>query len=54
VDITLHWERHADAKLVVVQTAAEYGCHILLQSRWRQLGSSAWRWWRLQRKREFC
>jgi predicted dehydrogenase len=31
VDITLHWERHADAKLAAVQTAAEYGCHILLQ-----------------------
>ncbi|MFA0732319.1 MAG: hypothetical protein LKKZDAJK_002103 [Candidatus Fervidibacter sp.] len=31
VDITLHWERHADAKLAAVQAAAEQGCHILLQ-----------------------
>lgn len=31
VDITLHWQRHAEEKQAAVEAAAEHGCHILLQ-----------------------
>jgi len=31
VDITLHWQRHREAKLEAVLLAAELGCHILVQ-----------------------
>lgn len=31
VDITLHWQRHAEEKQAAVEAAAERGCHILLQ-----------------------